>query len=899
MSTPDVIADALKLPSGARFVRCALQVNPHHYRGTFRGERHDGSAADYAEAMVRKARDLDVRVLAVTDHNSVSDIVAFRDAAQGTNVTILPGFELESTEGIHILCIYSPDTSESSLERFLGEFGVRDTEPSSSQCNDSFESILSRVKEQEGVTIAAHSTGDKGLFKALHGQARVRAWRCGDLLAVQIPGSIDDLGDDIREIIRNKNHDYRREHPAGERQAVAVLNAKDVAKPDGLEHASATCLIKMSEEPSSDALRQAFLDPDSRVCLNSFDEPEGHSEIVALTWEGGGFLDGAAIHFNQNLNVLIGGRGTGKSTVIESLRYVLGLDPIGDDAGKIHQEIVRHVIKHGTKLSLLVRSYRPSQHEYRIERTAPNPPIVRDQSGDVLRLLPKDILPRIEVYGQHEISELTSSEDKLTSLLHRFVKPDESLSRRKAEVRDDLKKARQAILQARSELDDIQERLAELPRLEQTLERFQEAGLEEQLRDQSLLVREERILQSVPERTRVFREAVETIRQELPLDMAFLSETALADMPGGGVLTGARPVLERLSRELDELAQRMEAALERAEKDLGAIRSRWSERKSDVDDAYQKILRQLQESAVDGEEFMRLRRDIESLQPLSKRQELLERLIEEHSQRRRQLLDEWEDLKAREFRGLDRAARKVSKQLDGRVHVDVSNAGNRQPLFDLLVEQIGGRLAETIERLGEAEHISLPEFVEACREDADSVQEQYGLTPIQARRLADASESTLMQIEELELPPTTDLKLNTASMGAKPKWSALKQLSKGQKATAVLLLLLLESDAPLVIDQPEDDLDNRFITDGVVPRIREEKRRRQFVFSTHNANIPVLGDAELILGLDASGEASDGQAFIVPEHRGSIDSPSVRILVEEILEGGKNAFEIRRRKYGF
>ena len=115
----------------------------------------------------------------------------------------------------------------------------------------------------------------------------------------------------------------------------------------------------------------------------------------------------------------------------------------------------------------------------------------------------------------------------------------------------------------------------------------------------------------------------------------------------------------------------------------------------------------------------------------------------------------------------------------------------------------------------------------------------------------------------------------------------------------MLLLLLLESEAPLVVDQPEDDLDNRFITEGVVPRMREEKQRRQFVFSTHNANIPVLGDAELIVGLTASGEADGGHARIRPEHVGSIDDRPVRELVEEILEGGKEAFERRRRKYGF
>ena len=156
-----------------------------------------------------------------------------------------------------------------------------------------------------------------------------------------------------------------------------------------------------------------------------------------------------------------------------------------------------------------------------------------------------------------------------------------------------------------------------------------------------------------------------------------------------------------------------------------------------------------------------------------------------------------------------------------------------------------------------------------------------------------------MRIEEVELPATTHIKLNTATEGAPAAWQTLDALSKGQKATAVLLLLLLDSEAPLVVDQPEDDLDNRFITEGIVPIMRREKQRRQFVFSTHNANIPVLGDAELILGLAASGEAEEGQAKIAPEHMGSIDSRPVRELVEETLEGGKDAFEMRRSKYGF
>ena len=88
----------------------------------------------------------------------------------------------------------------------------------------------------------------------------------------------------------------------------------------------------------------------------------------------------------------------------------------------------------------------------------------------------------------------------------------------------------------------------------------------------------------------------------------------------------------------------------------------------------------------------------------------------------------------------------------------------------------------------------------------------------------------------------------------------------------------------------------------MIPRVRREKSHRQFIFATHNANIPVLGDAELIVGLTGSGEAGDsntGKATIDSKHVGSIDFSSVRQLLEEILEGGEAAFELRRRKYGF
>ena len=884
-------------PAGAVFHRCALQVNPHHYGRTFRGRKTQGDPRLHAETIVARAAEIGISALAITDHNNIEGIAAFRDASKHYNIAIFPGFEISSSEGIHILCIYPLDTDEERLNRLLGEFGIRETEPSSTLSKISLKSLLERVRGQDGIAIAAHATNDKGLFRVLSGQARINAWHDPNLLAIQIPGCIKDLPQDVRCIVENANPDYRRDHPVDVKLAMAAINAKDVVEPKDLDHESATCWIKMSEI-SLEGLRQAFLDPGSRIRLNSDPEPEDHTELVSLAWKGG-FLDGAKVSLNPNLNVLVGGRGAGKSTIIESLRYVLDLEPIGEEARKAHQGIVSRVIRSGTQISLRMRSHSPTLAEYTIERTVPNPPVVRDGSGQVSNLRPMEVLPRIEVYGQHEISELTRSAEKLTRLLDRFAKRDLSLARRKADIRLELGKTRRSILDVQRELNQIDERLATLPGLEETLSRFREAKLDEKLRERSSFVREERVLNSVFDRLKPFHDCLEILRQEIPIDRAFLSAASLKDLPSKAIFSELSDVLTRLSRDIEDLERRFGKALGLVNERIAEIRAHWSERKEEAQEKYEEILRSLERSAVDAEEFIRLQGEIENLRPLRERSELLRRGKMEHLERRRTLRAEWEDLKAEEFRLLDRAAKKVGKTLRGRVQVEVAASGNREPLSSLLRERVGGRLSEAIKTLAGTENLSLPELADKCRQGAGAVQTAFGVTEPQARRLAEAPPEVLMQIEELELPPTTSIRLNTAPVDAPPSWQALEDLSTGQKATAVLLLLLLESDAPLIVDQPEDDLDNRFITEGVVPKMREEKRRRQFVFSTHNANIPVLGDAELILGLTAEGGADEGKAVIEPEHMGSIDTQPVRDLVENILEGGKDAFETRRLKYGF
>ena len=502
------------------------------------------------------------------------------------------------------------------------------------------------------------------------------------------------------------------------------------------------------------------------------------------------------------------------------------------------------------------------------------------------------------MYGQHEISELTKNSEKLTRLLDRFVEYGESLLSRKNSLKKELRKNRRTLCKISTEIKEIEERFAALPGLEEMLRRFQEAGLEERLREQSLLVKEERVLDSIPERLQPFLDAQGIIQNELPIDRVFLSERALRGLPGRNILTAVNEVLIELEEAIGKISDELKQSMVRADHRIRQIRSEWDSRRQQVMVEYEKILRDLQKSRVDGEEFIRLRKEIERLRPLQERHQVLRNLVTELMKTRGALIAEWEEVKEKEFRALDQASKKVSNKLHGRVQVQVTSGGNRDTLFALLRTEVGGRMSEAIDRLGEVSDLSLTQFVEACRSGGEELNQSYGIPLGQAERIASADNEIFMKIEELELAPTTTIRLNTGSKESSPVWQKLDELSTGQKATAVLLLLLLESDAPLIVDQPEDDLDNRFIAEGIIPRMREQKQHRQFIFSTHNANIPVLGDAEMILGLSASGEV-EGSARIEPEHRGSIDSQPVRELVEKILEGGRNAFEIRRRKYGF
>ena len=141
----------------------------------------------------------------------------------------------------------------------------------------------------------------------------------------------------------------------------------------------------------------------------------------------------------------------------------------------------------------------------------------------------------------------------------------------------------------------------------------------------------------------------------------------------------------------------------------------------------------------------------------------------------------------------------------------------------------------------------------------------------------------------LSFVPEDDLKVSYKSSGG--KFIPLVTASPGQKTTAILTFILAYGEKPLLLDQPEDDLDNRLVYDLVVKQLKESKKQRQIIVVTHNANIPVNGDAEYIISLDSANR------YVKVKCTGTMDDKDIRDEICDVMEGSEFAFGMRAKKY--
>ena len=473
----------------AQFWKCALQVNPHGYGKTYRAQDHGLRDEDYARTLLEICLQEGIHVVGLADHGSVQDVDLIRDTLAPQGIIVFPGFEISSTEKVHMVCLFAEETTTVELQRVLGKLDLMHPDervaPSRLGCLD----IARIIHEQNGFWYAAHMTGRSGLLR-LHqdGGGLPHVWKNHDLvLAGQIAGTIDELPCKYKQIVENKSADYRRERP------LTVINAKDISKPEDLADPSASTFIKMTR-PCFSSFLLAFKYPESRVRLRGHMQQNYYSQIHSIRIEGG-YFDGLSANLSGHLDAVIGGRGTGKSTLLECLRYALDIPHKAGDAEKLGDQIVKENLgKEGGRVIVELSSSASNMKRYRVIRRYGEPSRVIDEEENESSLHPAtDLLPGAEIYGQNEIYELARKPGELTRVLDRFLPQDEVDNTRLEFVRRKLAENGERLVKAHERKDEVEEQIAKLPKLQERVRQFREHGLEEKLKVVPLLERERRL----------------------------------------------------------------------------------------------------------------------------------------------------------------------------------------------------------------------------------------------------------------------------------------------------------------------------------------------------------------------------------------------------------------------
>lgn len=866
---------------GAHWVRAALQINPFGYVGKGSPSSKFPSEDAYNNALLDRCVALGIGLLAVTDHWCVESAAGLLQAARDRGIVALPGFEANSSEGVHLLVIFEEDSSLADVNAAIGACGVMPG------CDNGtpgapFKDILAKMTDLGALVVPAHvNVANAGMLAGRSGPPLVKMVTDPNLHAVAVTPGVPD-GNDQQAIVTGRRP-YERKH------ALAVLHADDVCHPDALAEDGATTWFKVST-PTVSALKHAVRTPGTRIAhMDPTVQPR--VALRQISWTGG-YLDGVTLPIATDLTALIGGRGTGKSTVIESLRYALGVEPLGSGAWTDHHAIVEHVLGAGAVVRLEVEVTTPIPRSFTVERTVPDPPIVRDASGSATNLSPLDVVGPVEIYGQHELAELAGDKTRVAAMLQRFsgqtgrTEEHEALLARLEENRGQIAK----VEKQRSKLE---EELADIPRLEDQVRQYDESGVAERLTEVRRLDQEEAILTEALARVQNLDESIRDFAEQ---EHATQLTAQYEDFSGSSQamnLQQAITATETLATRFDELVAVMRGVVQPAEEAVRSAAEAWKESVRATKDEHAAVLRALVDAGLEPDKYLTTAKALEALKNKAQRLAGIDGRVAELKTARAGLLDDLMRHERDATEALHEAIRTANDATGGVVIVRPAPSPDREHIRSVL-----GKLRGAKTQIMGA--VAQPDFspralVQAVRDGLEAMEKRFMIRGAQAEALRAAGEPLLRQLEELSVGLAVEVRLDVASGTSVREYRSMDDLSKGQRATALLLLLLGASAAPLVIDQPEDDLDNRFVYDGVVSKLRELKGARQIITSTHNANVPVLGDAELIVALEGNGR----RGRPITDGVGSLDDRVIRALVENILEGGPAAFNARKHLYGF
>ncbi|MDD3045891.1 MAG: AAA family ATPase [Candidatus Delongbacteria bacterium] len=610
----------------------------------------------------------------------------------------------------------------------------------------------------------------------------------------------------------------------------------------------------------------------------------------------GGFLDGQKFDFSNGLNCLIGARGTGKTTVLEFIRYAMDEIP-GDQAA---QKRIASLIKQnlgGGHVKLNVET--KNGLKYAITRAGEGSPIVLDSNGQPTDISLKDGgLFRVNIFSQNEIEAIADRALSQLYLIDHFEADELAEIEMLIEsLKCDLQKNAGQLIPLTDKINKLKEESKTLPSIEEQLKAFgSEGGANAEIintahNQKAIRDREKRALNDEWKLLTDLEQQIKNLSAEADSRMQFIFSDEILSGINGEKLKAAK---QSFSCCMDTVKEMLTNAAGRVASEKESLKVQGTELKGiheqqELD--FQNLMAQCKDAQDKALERGNLEKSRNDLINKGKEELELSRQLNLLAVERKKMLQKLSEQQDRRYQIRKKITDKINSDLHPTITVTVLQCHGReyyQERLEKFLQGYGIQQAVVARKLTNA--FSPTELVGIIQSDTqkslEALIETAGLNETQATKAIAALEGpeVLHELEVIELADIPKIELNDNGT-----YKETQTLSTGQKCTSILPILLLDSAAPLLIDQPEDNLDNRFVFETIVEKIRKIKQKRQLFFVTHNPNIPVLGDAEKVFVLESDGASAR------KIREGNVDDCKKSIIT--LLEGGDEAFKERQRRY--
>nr|VFK47507.1 MAG: hypothetical protein BECKTC1821D_GA0114238_10486 [Candidatus Kentron sp. TC] len=868
-------------PNGARWLRfdCHLHTRADK-EFSYAGEDND-YLSNYVDALEKAG----IAVGVIANHNKFhfEEFKNLRKIAKERGIFLLPGVELsvnDGANGIHTLVVFSEawlGNGQDYISPFIPTlFPGKSPDEYQDENARGDKNILQTVEEldktgRDYFLIFAHVEDRNGLWEEMGG------------------GKLGDFSTDRYASVRRRTLGFQKVRTHDKRKKV-----KGWLKgwyPTEVEGSDPKEIDQIGKGKSSylkigafafEAVKYALSDYGHRVSPAAPKAYE-HAHLLDVSFEGGA-LDGQRIRFSPELDTLIGIRGSGKSAILEAIRYALDI-PFGVKAKdtEYKRELVDHVLGAGGKVIVRAVDRRGQPYEIRRINGERYPDVYVDgvlQPGVSLR---ETVVHKPLYFGQKDLSATGEGFEK--DLVEKLL--GEKLVDIRARIDEQRQKLSERVAGWRK-LSNTEERRKEYENKKQDaefrLKFFKEHGVEKKLQRQVEFETDARKCGQVVSFVQSYLAALQAFIDQHEDDLhnrrahdsrqnrEFFAEFFALYDKLIAAFEGIKGLLADGDRVLTELEEKT--------KQFTARRQELKEEFAEIERQLSQELRESGAQAIRPEEFRTLKKTLEDADRMLD-------ALEKQGGRREALRGEIEGeiaaldaLWREEFEAIEAELKKVNEQHNDALRIEAEFQGDKAAFAGFMQETFRGSGIREAAFTRAAKQF--PDFGALYRATPGEIKEKTEASDKTVGKFIDYFENHLPELIAWRVPDRFTIRY---------KEKELKHHSLGQRASALILFVLSQRENDLfLIDQPEDDLDNQTIYEDVIKLIREIKPKTQFLFATHNPNFPVLGDAEQIIAC----AWSDDRIHL---ESGPIDQPELQRRIVDIMEGGKEAFRRRQRRY--